>query len=40
MRVLSTRPLLPLAQAGLNVLNRVAGRFGNKLTVQAIRASG
>src|SRR5439155_1080684 len=40
MRVLSTRPLLPLAQAGLNVLNRVAGRFGNKLTVQAIRGSG
>jgi ubiquinone/menaquinone biosynthesis C-methylase UbiE/uncharacterized protein YbaR (Trm112 family) len=40
MRVLSTRPLLPLAQAGLNVLNRVAGRFGNKLTVQAIRVSG
>jgi ubiquinone/menaquinone biosynthesis C-methylase UbiE/uncharacterized protein YbaR (Trm112 family) len=39
MRVLSTRPVLPLAQAGLNVLNRVAGRFGNKLTVQAIRAS-
>jgi ubiquinone/menaquinone biosynthesis C-methylase UbiE/uncharacterized protein YbaR (Trm112 family) len=38
MRVLSTRPLLPLAQAGLNVLNRAAGRFGNKLTVQAIRA--
>jgi ubiquinone/menaquinone biosynthesis C-methylase UbiE/uncharacterized protein YbaR (Trm112 family) len=38
MRVLSTRPLLPLAQAGLNVLNRVAGRFGNKLTVQAVRA--
>lgn len=40
MRVLSTRPLLPLAQAGLNALNRVAGRFGNKLTVQAIRGSG
>jgi ubiquinone/menaquinone biosynthesis C-methylase UbiE/uncharacterized protein YbaR (Trm112 family) len=37
MRVLSTRPLLPLARSGLNVLNRVAGRFGNKLTVQAIR---
>jgi SAM-dependent methyltransferase len=40
MRVLSTRPLLPLAQAGLNLFNRVAGRFGNKLTVQAIRPSG
>jgi ubiquinone/menaquinone biosynthesis C-methylase UbiE/uncharacterized protein YbaR (Trm112 family) len=40
MRVLSTRPLLPVAKAGLNVLNRVAGRFGNKLTVQAIRGSG
>jgi ubiquinone/menaquinone biosynthesis C-methylase UbiE/uncharacterized protein YbaR (Trm112 family) len=39
MRVLSTPPLLPVAQAGLNVLNRVAGRFGNKLTVQAIRGS-
>jgi ubiquinone/menaquinone biosynthesis C-methylase UbiE len=38
MRVLSTRPLLPLAQAGLNVINRLAGRFGNKLTVQAVRA--
>jgi SAM-dependent methyltransferase len=40
VRVLSSPPLLPLAQASLNVLNRVAGRFGNKLTVQAIRASG
>jgi SAM-dependent methyltransferase len=40
MRVLSTRPLLPLAQAGMNALNRIAGRFGNKLTVQAIRESG
>jgi ubiquinone/menaquinone biosynthesis C-methylase UbiE/uncharacterized protein YbaR (Trm112 family) len=38
MRVLSTPPLLPVAQVGLNVLNRVAGRFGNKLTVQAVRA--
>ena len=40
MRVLSSPPLLPLARASLNMLNRVAGRFGNKLTVQAIRASG
>jgi ubiquinone/menaquinone biosynthesis C-methylase UbiE/uncharacterized protein YbaR (Trm112 family) len=40
MRILSMPVLLPLARAGLTALNRVAGRFGNKLTVQAIRASG
>jgi len=32
--------LLPLARAGLTALNRVVGRFGNKLTVQAVRGSG
>jgi uncharacterized protein YbaR (Trm112 family) len=39
MRILSTPLLFPLARAGLNALNRVAGRFGNKLAVQAIRES-
>jgi SAM-dependent methyltransferase/uncharacterized protein YbaR (Trm112 family) len=40
MRVLSIPVLLPVARGGLKLLNRLAGRFGNKLTVQAVRGSG
>jgi ubiquinone/menaquinone biosynthesis C-methylase UbiE/uncharacterized protein YbaR (Trm112 family) len=40
MRILSKPLLFPLARAGLNTLNQFAGRFGNKLAVQAIRESG
>lgn len=36
-RLLSTPGLLPVASAGLAVANRLVGRFGNKLTVQAVR---
>ena len=35
---LSARPLLPVAVGALRMANRVAGRLGNKLTVQAVRA--
>jgi ubiquinone/menaquinone biosynthesis C-methylase UbiE/uncharacterized protein YbaR (Trm112 family) len=35
-----SRPiLLPLAKAGFAALNAIAGRYGNKLTVQAVRAA-
>jgi ubiquinone/menaquinone biosynthesis C-methylase UbiE len=37
VRLLSRRALLPLAVGGFRLANRVAGRFGNKLAVQAIR---
>jgi ubiquinone/menaquinone biosynthesis C-methylase UbiE/uncharacterized protein YbaR (Trm112 family) len=37
MRLLSTPALLPVAIHGFRVANRLAGRFGNKLTVQAVR---
>jgi ubiquinone/menaquinone biosynthesis C-methylase UbiE len=37
MRLLSTSALLPVAIHGFRVANRVVGRFGNKLTVQAVR---
>jgi ubiquinone/menaquinone biosynthesis C-methylase UbiE/uncharacterized protein YbaR (Trm112 family) len=40
MRILSTPVLLPVVQVGLRLLNRLVGRFGNKLTVQAVRRSG
>jgi SAM-dependent methyltransferase len=40
MRVLSTPLLLPVARNGLKIVNRLAGRIGNKLTVQAVRSSG
>jgi ubiquinone/menaquinone biosynthesis C-methylase UbiE/uncharacterized protein YbaR (Trm112 family) len=40
IRVLSAPWLLPLAQAAFKGVNRLAGRFGNKLTVQAVRGSG
>jgi ubiquinone/menaquinone biosynthesis C-methylase UbiE/uncharacterized protein YbaR (Trm112 family) len=37
VRLLSRRRLLPLATSGFQLANRHAGRFGNKLSVQAIR---
>lgn len=37
MSVLSRRLLLPLAVSGWRLANRIVGRFGNKLTVVAIR---
>jgi SAM-dependent methyltransferase len=40
VRILSTPVLAPLAKAAFRTLNRFVGRFGNKLTVQAIRRSG
>jgi ubiquinone/menaquinone biosynthesis C-methylase UbiE/uncharacterized protein YbaR (Trm112 family) len=39
-RALSRPVLLPLAKAGFAAINRIAGRYGNKLTVQAVRATG
>jgi SAM-dependent methyltransferase len=39
VRALSIPPLLPVAKIALKAFNRVAGRYGNKLTVQAIRSS-
>ena len=35
--LLSSRVCLPVAKAGLQILNRFAGGLGNKLTVQAVR---
>ena len=40
VRLLSNPVLLPLAKAAFGTVNRVAGRFGNKLAVQARRNSG
>jgi ubiquinone/menaquinone biosynthesis C-methylase UbiE len=37
MRLLSTRALLPAATYAFRVANRLVGRFGNKLAVQAVR---
>lgn len=37
MHALSRPKVLPLAVGGLALANRILGRFGNKLTVQAIR---
>jgi SAM-dependent methyltransferase len=37
---LSQPVLLPLAKAGFGATNRIAGRYGNKLTVQAVRVAG
>jgi ubiquinone/menaquinone biosynthesis C-methylase UbiE/uncharacterized protein YbaR (Trm112 family) len=37
VRLLSAPLLLPLAKAAFRLVNRVVGRFGNKLTVQAVR---
>jgi SAM-dependent methyltransferase len=36
--LLSTNAVIHLAQGGFQVANKIAGRFGNKVTVQAIRA--
>jgi hypothetical protein len=36
-RLLSAPLLFPLVRAGLTAFNAVAGRVGNKFTVQAIR---
>jgi SAM-dependent methyltransferase len=37
MRLLSMPALLPLAKGGFRFANCIAGRFGNKLAVQAVR---
>lgn len=37
VRMLSRRPLFPLATGAIRALNAVGGRLGNKLTVQAVR---
>lgn len=39
MRALSGRRMFPLARLGFRALNRVIGRAGNKLTVQAVRVA-
>jgi len=39
MRILSSPVLLPLAKAGFGAVNRIVGRYGNKLAVQAVRES-
>jgi ubiquinone/menaquinone biosynthesis C-methylase UbiE/uncharacterized protein YbaR (Trm112 family) len=39
VRALSAPLLLPVAKMAFRAVNRAAGRFGNKLTVQAIRRS-
>lgn len=40
MKLLSAPPLFPLAKATFKAFNGVAGRFGNKLAVQARRPNG
>ncbi len=35
--ILSRRPLLPIAVLGWRLANRILGRFGNKLTIVAVR---
>jgi len=39
VRALSARPLFPVAKAAFRTVNRMVGRFGNKLAVQAVRRS-
>jgi SAM-dependent methyltransferase len=39
MRILSSPVLLSLAKAGFGAVNRIVGRYGNKLAVQAVRES-
>jgi ubiquinone/menaquinone biosynthesis C-methylase UbiE/uncharacterized protein YbaR (Trm112 family) len=39
VRLLSNPVLLPLAKTGFDLVNRAAGRYGNKLAVQAVRVS-
>ncbi len=38
VRLLSKPMLVPLATGGFRIVNRALGRYGNKLTVQAVRA--
>jgi ubiquinone/menaquinone biosynthesis C-methylase UbiE/uncharacterized protein YbaR (Trm112 family) len=40
MRLLSQPVVLPLAKGAFGIVNRLAGRHGNKLAVQAVRDSG
>jgi ubiquinone/menaquinone biosynthesis C-methylase UbiE/uncharacterized protein YbaR (Trm112 family) len=40
MQTLSKPVLLPLAKTGFRAVNRLVGRYGNKLAVQAVRESG
>jgi ubiquinone/menaquinone biosynthesis C-methylase UbiE/uncharacterized protein YbaR (Trm112 family) len=40
MQTLSKPVLLPLAKTGFRAVNRLVGRYGNKLAVQAMRESG
>jgi hypothetical protein len=40
VRLLSHPLLLPLAKTAFDGVNRVVGRYGNKLAVQAVRDSG
>jgi ubiquinone/menaquinone biosynthesis C-methylase UbiE/uncharacterized protein YbaR (Trm112 family) len=40
VRLLSNPVLLPLAKTAFDAVNRVVGRYGNKLAVQAVRDSG
>jgi ubiquinone/menaquinone biosynthesis C-methylase UbiE len=40
MRWLSHEALFPLVKVGFRIANGVVGRFGNKLTVQSVRADG
>ncbi|MBA2372272.1 MAG: methyltransferase domain-containing protein [Chloroflexi bacterium] len=37
MRLFSSRPLFPAATAAVTAFNAVAGKLGNKLTIQAVR---
>jgi hypothetical protein len=37
MRALSNPIAFPIVTAGIRSINALAGRFGNKLTVQAVR---
>jgi hypothetical protein len=39
VRLLSRPVVLPVVKAGFLTVNRVVGRYGNKLTVQAVRES-
>jgi hypothetical protein len=37
VRMLSNPMLLPVAKSAFTAVNRVLGRYGNKLVVQAVR---
>jgi hypothetical protein len=36
-QILSTGPLLPATKFAFTFVNRLVGKFGNKLTIQALR---